>query len=101
MPAYMIVLAKITDREEFIGGYAPAAAALVEKFGGRYLLRAGGATVLEGDLDENSSVVISEWPDEDAALNFWNSSEYAEVKKLRQNCASCRVTVVEAPSISR
>jgi len=34
MAAYMIVMATVTDREKFIEGYAPAAAALVEKFGG-------------------------------------------------------------------
>jgi len=98
MPAYMIVHATLTDRDKFISGYAPAAAKLVEQFGGRYFLKAAGSTVLEGDLDAGASVVVSEWPDKDAALRFWNSSEYAEVKKLRADCASCRVTVVETPS---
>ena len=100
MPAYMIVHATLTDRDKFISGYAPAAARLVERFGGRYLLRGAGATVLEGDLDEGASVVISEWPDMDAALRFWNSREYEEVKKLRADCANCRVTVIEAPAIT-
>lgn len=100
MSAYMIVHAKITDRDNFISGYAPAAAKLVEKFGGHYVLRAPGSTVLEGDIDAGSSVVISEWPDKDTALSFWNSAEYAEVKKLREGCAICHVTVIEAPTIN-
>ncbi|MBT8440859.1 MAG: DUF1330 domain-containing protein [Gammaproteobacteria bacterium] len=100
MSAYMIVHAKITDRDKFISGYAPAAAKLVEKFGGHYVLRAPGSTVLEGDIDEGSSVVISEWPDRDTALSFWNSAEYAEAKKLREGCAICHVTVIEAPTIN-
>ena len=100
MAAYMIVHATLTDRDKFISGYAPAAARLVEQHGGRYLLRAAGTTVLEGDLDDGSSVVISEWPDKETALKFWNSAEYAEVKKLREDCANCRVTVIEAPAIS-
>jgi len=99
MPAYMIVHATLTDREKFIAGYAPAASALVEKFGGRYVLRAAGSTVLEGDLDDKSSVVISEWPDAETAFRFWNSPEYTEIKKLREDCAICRVTVVEAAGI--
>jgi len=98
MPAYMIVHATLTDRDKFIAGYAPAAARLVEQYGGRYFLKAAASTVLEGDLDAGASVVISEWPDKDAALRFWNSSEYAEVKKLREDCANCRVTVVETPA---
>ena len=99
MAAYMIVHAKISDRDKFVSGYAPAAARLVERFGGHYVMRAPGATVLEGGIDEGSSVVISEWPDKDAALAFWNSPEYAEAKKLREGCAVCHVTVVEAPKI--
>ena len=97
MAAYMIVFVTISDREKFIQGYGKAAGALVEKFGGRYLIRAPGAQVLEGDLDEGSSVVISEWPDKAAALKFWNSDEYKEAKKLREGIAEARVAIIEEP----
>ena len=100
MAAYMIVFVTISDREKFISGYGRAAGDLVEKFGGRYLIRAPGAVVLEGDLDAGSSVVVSEWPDKDAALRFWNSAEYQAVKKLREGIADARVAIVEAPSIN-
>jgi uncharacterized protein (DUF1330 family) len=100
MAAYMIVFATISDREKFISGYGRAAGELVEKFGGRYLVRAPGAEVLEGELDPGSSVVISEWPDKDAALRFWNSDEYQAVKKLREGIANAHVAIVEAPSIN-
>jgi uncharacterized protein (DUF1330 family) len=100
MPAYMIVHAKILDRDKFIKGYGTAAAALVEKFGGRYIMMASGAEVLEGDMDPDASVVISEWPDKATALQFWNSPEYAEVKKLREGIADARVVVIEAPAVS-
>ncbi len=63
MPAYMVVTARIADREAFIAGYGTAAAALVERFGGRYLLRAPGVELLEGAFGEGASMVISEWPD--------------------------------------
>jgi uncharacterized protein (DUF1330 family) len=100
MAAYMIVFVTISDRENFISGYGRAAGELVEKFGGRYLVRAPGADVLEGDLDPGSSVVISEWPDKATALQFWNSDEYQEVKKLREGIADARVAIIEAPLIS-
>ena len=48
MPAYMIVTARIGDRDAFLSGYAPRAAELVARFGGRYVLRAPGGTMLEG-----------------------------------------------------
>jgi len=100
MPAYMIIHVKILDRDKFIHGYASAASTLMEQFGGRYIMRAPGADVLEGDMDPGASVVISEWPDKAAALRFWNSDEYAEVKQLREGIAEARVVVIEAPSIS-
>lgn len=99
MPAYMIVHAKILDREKFMTGYAVAAAKLVERFGGRYRMLAQGAEVLEGDMEPDASVVISEWPDKAAALRFWHSEAYAEVKKLREGIAEARVVVVEAPPL--
>jgi len=93
----MIVLAKIADREAFLGGYGKAAAALIEQHGGRYLLRGPGVRLLEGDWGDGSSAVVSEWPDMTALRAFRDSREYAEVKKLRQGVADCRVWAVEAP----
>lgn len=100
MSAYMIVTAKIADREKFIAGYGAAAGALVEQFGGRYVLRGPGAELLEGVFGDGASMVISEWPSKEAARAFWNSSEYAEVKKLREGIADCQVLLIEAPRIN-
>lgn len=100
MPAYMIVTARIRDRAAFLSGYAPRAAELVEQFGGRYVIRAPGGTVLEGSGEDGVSVVISEWPDRAAALAFWNSPEYAKAKRLREGLADCQVLLIEAPQIS-
>jgi uncharacterized protein (DUF1330 family) len=99
MTAYMIVTAKIKDRESFITGYGAAAAALIETFGGKYILRGPGAELLEGDWGDGASMVISEWPDKDSAKAFWNSAEYAEVKKLRDGIADVQVLLIEAAKI--
>lgn len=100
MPAYMIVTARIADRDAFINGYGAAAGKLVEQMGGRYVLRGPGAQLLEGDFGDGASMVISEWPDKAAALTFWNSPEYAEVKALRAGIADCQVLLIEAPMIN-
>ncbi len=100
MPAYMIVTAAIHDRERFIAGYGAAAAVLIAKFGGEYLLRGPGAECLEGDFGDGASMVISKWPDRDAAKRFWNSPEYAEVKKLREGLADVQVLLIDGPEIS-
>jgi uncharacterized protein (DUF1330 family) len=100
MPAYMIVTAKIADRERFISGYGAAAAALVARFGGKYVLRGPGATLLEGQFGDGASMVISEWPDKAAALAFWNSPEYEEARKLREGLADCQVLLIEGAKIN-
>lgn len=99
MAAYMIVTAKIADREAFVQGYGTAAGRLVAQFGGRYVLRGPGAQLLEGDFGDGASMVISEWPDKAAALAFWNSPEYAEAKTLRAGVADCQVLLIEADKI--
>ncbi len=100
MPAYMIITAKIADRAAFVDGYGKAAAALVAQFGGKYVLRAPGADLLEGSFGDGASVVISEWPDIDAAKRFWHSPEYAGIMSLREGIADCQVLLVEAPQIN-
>lgn len=104
MPAYMIVTAKIADRDAFIHGYGAVAAKLIAQFGGTYVLRGPGAELLEGDFGAidfgGASMVISEWPDKAAALAFWNSPEYAAAKQLRAGIAEVQVLLIEAPRIN-
>ncbi|XUU61240.1 DUF1330 domain-containing protein [Erythrobacter sp. HA6-11] len=100
MPAYMIVTASIKDRDAFIAGYGAKAAELVTQFGGEYLLRGPGAELLEGDFGEGAGMVISKWPDRDAAKRFWNSPEYAEAKKLREGIADCQVLLIDGPELT-
>lgn len=104
MPAYMIVTAAIHDRDRFIAGYGAAAAKLVSQFGGEYILRGPGAECLESNIGaadlNGASMVISKWPDRDAAKAFWNSSEYAEAKKLREGIADVQVLLIDGPDLN-
>jgi uncharacterized protein (DUF1330 family) len=100
MPAYMIITAKIADRDAFINGYGMAAAKLIVQFGGKYVLRGPGAELLEGNFGDGASMVISEWPDKDRAKAFWNSPEYADIKKLRDGIADVQVLLIEGPRIN-
>jgi uncharacterized protein (DUF1330 family) len=100
MPAYMIITAKVSQRDAFINGYGKEAARLVEQFGGKYILRAPNAQLLEGDFGDDASIVISEWPDTQNALKFWHSEEYKAIKKLRHDLAKVQVVLIEAPSLT-
>lgn len=100
MRSYMIVTAKIKDRQAFINGYGKVAAPLVAKHGGRYVLRGPGARLLEGQWGDGASMVISEWPNRDAIQKFWDSPEYAEAKALRDGIAEVQVLVIDAPKFT-
>jgi uncharacterized protein (DUF1330 family) len=97
MAAYMVIFAKIHDRAQFLEKYGKPAAEVVAKFGGRYVVRAPGAVSLEGGFGEGQSVVISEWADKAAIERFWNSPDYAPLRKARQSLAEVQVVIVEQP----
>ncbi len=97
---YMIVVAKLTDRDAFISGYAKVVPPLIKKFGGRYLIQTPGAVTLEGDWGEGASIVLSEWPSVDAAREFWNSPEYEEAKALREGTGEFQVILVESRDLA-
>lgn len=99
--SYMIILAKIKDRDAFIQGYSKATAPLVAKFGGRYIVRAPGGTLLEGSWGDGASVAISEWPNRAAIQAFWDSPEYADAKKLREKISDVQVLVIDAPKFTK
>ena len=97
-PCYMIVLGAFTDFERFMSGYQLAVAPLIERFGGSYTLVGHDLLALETSFPSGGGAVISKWPDRAAALAFWNSPEYAEVKKLRAGTGEFQVVLVDAPT---
>jgi len=90
----MVIEAKIEDKIRFTD-YAVAAAELVVEFGGEYIVRATPPLSLEGDWSQETKLVISKWASKQQALAFWNSPEYAKIKKLRLGTAKVRVTLFE------
>lgn len=96
---YMIIIGEITDRDAFLAGYAKAVPPLVERFGGRYVLKGAGGLFLENGWCERPSALVSEWPDRAAAQQFWDSPEYAEAKKLREGIGEFQVLLIDAPPV--
>lgn len=95
MAAYMIVFARVKDRQRFVAEYAAPTAALISRFGGEYVVRGPGVESLEGGLFDGASTVISKWPDKAAIRRFWDSPEYQVLKAARQPLAEAHVMIVE------
>ena len=93
MPAYIFVSAVIHNFERF-AAYGSANAALVARMGGKYLVLGPEGDALEG-APINGKKVISEWPNKDAALAYWHSAEYAEIRKLREHICDAQVMLLD------
>ena len=94
MPAYLIVQIRFHADPAKFAPYRDAVGPLSERFGGRYLI-AGKVKVeaLEGSHD-GRSLAVFEFPSLERLHAFWNSAEYAEVKKLREGVADLDIWAV-------
>ena len=93
MAAYVIAHLEITDPEPF-GQYREQVPALIEKHGGRYLIRGGTAETLEGAWPVPRLVVI-EFESGEAAKRFYNSPEYQAILPLRLAGAKGDLAIVQ------
>ena len=93
MPAYWIGEHVITDEASF-ADYLRQAVPLIERFGGRYLTRAGSHAVLEGDWHPNRVAVIA-FPDMAALQAFYRSPEYQPLIALRQRAATDVIITID------
>jgi uncharacterized protein (DUF1330 family) len=93
MPAYVLVDISIEDPTAY-ERYKSLAPPSIARYGGRYLVRGGATTVLEGTW-RPARLVVLEFPDAEQARAWWESPEYAEAKRLRQACARTEMLLVE------
>jgi uncharacterized protein (DUF1330 family) len=93
VPAYIIIETDIHDPEQY-ELYKQASPSAVAAGGGRFIVRGGELAVLEGDW-RPKRLVLLEFPDLDAAKRFYESSEYQEVRRLREGAAALNMVAVE------
>jgi uncharacterized protein (DUF1330 family) len=93
MSAYMIADVGIISGERY-ESYRVAVRAAIERNGGRYLVRGGDVTVIEGTWDPERLVVV-EFPTLEQAESFYKSPEYLEARTLRQNAAMVNMILID------
>ena len=93
MPGYLIASVEVTDPDAY-ADYRAQVPAVVERFGGRFLVRGGAIEAKEGDLGI-ARLVILEFPTIEAARAFYDSPDYAPLIRLRQASTRSRVALVE------
>ena len=93
MKAYVIYLGDILDETRY-QIYKENAAPNIAAAGGKYLVRGGDTGLLEGQLPAARTVIL-EFPTRQAALAWYQSDEYAEIKKLREGAAQASIYIVD------
>lgn len=89
----MIYQGTVTDTEQY-DKYKPLSAASISAAGGRLIVRGGECEVLEGQAPPSRTVVI-EFPDRQAAVDWYNGAAYVEARKVREGAADANMYVVD------
>jgi len=75
--------------------YAASLAPIYAKYGGQYVAFETNIDVAEGS-SADQAMIISAWPNKNAARAFWDSPEYREAIKLREGVGTFDVVIVGA-----
>jgi uncharacterized protein (DUF1330 family) len=92
--AYVISEVEILD-EAAADQYRALAAASIDEYRGRYLVRGATPDAVEGDVAPQRRLVIVEFPDMDVARQWYASESYAHALALRDTALTRRLLFVE------
>src|SRR5260221_7272561 len=93
MPAYVIAMVEVTDPKAY-EGYRALAGPSIAAHGGRFVVRGGAATALEGAAPPGRLVVI-EFASVEAAKHWYDSPDYLKARQARANAAKAQLILVE------
>ena len=85
-PAYMVVKVTITDQDAY-GAYRAGFGAVFQHYGGAIVAVSSDPTVLEGEWDATTTVVIR-FDSRADALEWYNSDAYQELIRMRQEAST-------------
>ena len=93
MAAYIIVEVEVLDPQEY-QTYARQTLPTIEKYGGKFIVRAGQTETLEGDWQPKRLVVL-EFPSVEQARAWYTSPEYTAIIGIRHRTATSRMILAQ------
>ena len=93
MSAYVVVQINITNKEPY-KKYLEKVTSIALKYGGEYIVRGGNYKLMLGKWDYERTVIIR-FPSYDIALEWYNSEEYAPVKKIREDNSEGNLIIID------
>jgi len=93
MPAYAIVQINITNHENY-REYLQKVTQVVTKYKGEYIVRGGKFEKMLGNWNYERTVVIK-FPTFEIAMKWYNSEDYAPIKKIREENSKGNLIIIE------
>ena len=93
MSAYVIADVEVLDSAAY-EEYRQKVPATIAAFGGRYLVRGGALTVLEGDWSPQRCVIL-EFPSMAQLQAWYDSPAYVPLRAIRERTTKSRLVMVE------
>ncbi|MFO7854488.1 MAG: DUF1330 domain-containing protein [Paracoccaceae bacterium] len=93
-PAYVVVRVVVKDPAAY-EAYKAAAQESIAAAGGRYLVRGGETSLLEGDAKDPRRLVVLEFPDRATAEAWYHGDAYRHARSLREGIAEMQAELVE------
>ena len=93
MPVYLIIDLTIIDEDAY-ADYIARVPAVMEQYGGRYLVRTSQVSTLAGGWQPERIIVV-EFDEAEQVQAFYASPEFQELAPLREQCISARIILVE------
>ena len=93
MPAYVIADIDVQDAETY-RDYVALVPGTLEPFGGRFLVRGGAHTTLEGSWQPKRLIIV-EFPSAEHARRWYESDAYVAAIEIRQSSSSGSLVLVE------
>ena len=93
MSVFAVIEIKVNDLEMY-GQYRDKVKPIVEKYGGKYVIRGGKVTVFFGEWDPERIVVI-EFPSARHLKCCFSCPEYKEIAPLRERSTVSKLIMIE------
>ena len=92
MSVYLIAEIEVKNAEAY-AEYTAQTPGLVERHGGKFIIRGGATKALEGEWA--GRLAVMEFADQVALESFWNDPDYRNVVGIRHKHSTGRIVAVE------
>ena len=93
MPAYLIAQVNIINEEPY-KEYLKQTSPLVKKYNGEFIVRGGKFENVYGKWGYARNVIIK-FSTYEIAMEWYNSDEYKQIKKIREENSECNVVIID------